>query len=297
METDEPAEAWLEAANGQDWPLGANCSLGRSPSNTIVLGDRKVSRRHAVIHRQNVNEYWLVDLGSANGSYVNDARVSLPGRLKNGDVMRLGDFSFVFHQSNAFEDADTETNSMMSSMTIVEVKGINCWMLLTDIVNSTRLSSEHDPADWALMVGTWAGRCRQIIELHGGVINKYLGDGFLAIWPAKPRQVDHVASALQALFEIQKDVPNFRIAVHKGQVFSGGGRTLGEDSLSGMELVMLFRMEKLTGSLGKRFLCSEPAFEALHERLDLVPAGLREVPDFADDEARAFFQMREEMDS
>ena len=65
METDEPAEAWLEAANGQDWPLGANCSLGRSPSNTIVLGDRKVSRRHAVIHRQNVNEYWLVDLGSA----------------------------------------------------------------------------------------------------------------------------------------------------------------------------------------------------------------------------------------
>ncbi len=282
------AEAWLEAADGRQWPLETNCPIGRSPSNHIIIDDRKVSRRHAVVHRQDVDEYWLVDLGSGNGSYVNGLRVSLPSRLNDGDVMSLGDFSLTFRQASP---AGAEKSAVQaSSMTVIDVQSIDCWMLLCDIVNSTQLSCEYENTVWASMVGSWAGDCRQIIELHGGVINKYLGDGFLAIWPGKEESVEHVKGALEALLSVQTEskLP-FRLALHVGEVARGGGRALGEDNLSGFELILLFRMEKLAASLGRKFLCSEAVNELLGPRLALESAGEHEVAGFIDTRPREFF--------
>jgi pSer/pThr/pTyr-binding forkhead associated (FHA) protein len=285
---DEPAEAWLEAADGRRWPLQANCPIGRSPSNVIVLKDRKVSRRHAVVHRQDLHEFWLVDLGSGNGSYINELRASLPARLNDGDVMKLGDYALTFRQSKP--DTASEMRTDNPSVTVIDVKKIDCWMLLADIVNSTKLASECDPSDWASLVGNWSGNCRQIVELHGGAINKYLGDGFLAIWPAKQQRVEHVTGVLKALFELQENskLP-FRLALHKGQVSTGGARTLGEDNLSGLELIMLFRMEKLAGSLGTPFLCTQAAHDRLVGRIPLKSAGSHIVEGYIDDEPRTFY--------
>jgi pSer/pThr/pTyr-binding forkhead associated (FHA) protein len=41
-----------------------NCSFGRAVANTIVLQSPKVSRRHALIHLQNIGELWLIDFDS-----------------------------------------------------------------------------------------------------------------------------------------------------------------------------------------------------------------------------------------
>ena len=292
MTNEESAEAWLETADGKRWPLEANCAIGRSPSNRIVLSDRKVSRRHAVVHRQNVSEFWLVDLGSANGSYINDLRVSLPQRLNDGDVMTVGDHDLVFRQEQSATDDAADEASQMSSLTFVEVRSTECWMLLADIEGSTKLAARYAPADWALLVGRWAGSCRQVVELHGGVINKYLGDGFLAIWPVKDNETDHLSGALNGLFELQKAAsPPFRLVLHRGEVFSGGGGSLGEDNLSGLELVMLFRMEKLAGSLKAKFLCSDHAQKGLAGSLPLVHAGAHEVDGFTDDDTRDFYKL------
>ena len=57
--------AWLEAADGTRHPIQGSCSLGRTAANTIVLDSPKVSRRHALIHLQNIGELWLIDLGAA----------------------------------------------------------------------------------------------------------------------------------------------------------------------------------------------------------------------------------------
>jgi pSer/pThr/pTyr-binding forkhead associated (FHA) protein len=62
---------WLEQVGGTKVDLRKTCSIGRAPSNQIVLSDEKVSRRHAIVHAQGANEFWLVDLGSSNGTYVN----------------------------------------------------------------------------------------------------------------------------------------------------------------------------------------------------------------------------------
>jgi diguanylate cyclase (GGDEF)-like protein/PAS domain S-box-containing protein len=65
-------------------------SLGRSPDSTVVLLDRWVSRNHAEIQRLDNGDYYLVDLGSGNGSFVNGQRVSMPVQLKDGDVLTIG---------------------------------------------------------------------------------------------------------------------------------------------------------------------------------------------------------------
>jgi FHA domain len=52
--------AWLEAADGKRHPIHGSCSVGRIPANTIVLESSKVSRRHALIHLQNIGEFWLI---------------------------------------------------------------------------------------------------------------------------------------------------------------------------------------------------------------------------------------------
>lgn len=125
MQDDTGIDAWLETDEGQRLPIDSNCPIGRSPSNRMVIPDRKVSRRHAVVHRQDVHEFFLVDLGSQNGSYVNGLRVALPERLKDGDRITLGQYDLKFHQS-----AETANNDVSASYshTLVDVRSRTCFM-------------------------------------------------------------------------------------------------------------------------------------------------------------------------
>ena len=65
-------------------------TIGRSPDNDIPIPDPEISRRHAQIVRQS-NGYAIVDLGSTNGTFVNDVRVTELTPLQHGDLIRLGD--------------------------------------------------------------------------------------------------------------------------------------------------------------------------------------------------------------
>ena len=65
-------------------------TIGRSPDNDIPIPDPEVSRRHAQIVRQEAG-YAIVDLGSTNGTFVNEVRVATLTPLQDGDQIRLGD--------------------------------------------------------------------------------------------------------------------------------------------------------------------------------------------------------------
>jgi adenylate cyclase len=64
-------------------------SMGRHPSNTIQLLDKIVSKEHCVIERRGP-VFWLRDLGSLNGTYINGERVQGERELRHGDDMALG---------------------------------------------------------------------------------------------------------------------------------------------------------------------------------------------------------------
>ncbi|WP_099332800.1 FHA domain-containing protein FhaB/FipA [Actinomyces minihominis] len=75
-------------------PLGtAPITIGRSPSSTLVLDDPYVSTRHAEL-RQLDGEWTLIDLGSTNGTFVEDERVFQPIILTTGVSARIGQTSF-----------------------------------------------------------------------------------------------------------------------------------------------------------------------------------------------------------
>lgn len=79
---------------------GAAVSMGRALDNTISLdGDPNISRYHAVINGR-PDGFWLSDLGSSNGTTVNNQPVSYEYKLKEGDTIVLGGSStIVFHES------------------------------------------------------------------------------------------------------------------------------------------------------------------------------------------------------
>lgn len=62
--------------------------IGRA-ANKIKLRDSRISRKHAQVHIQ--QGQWIIeDLGSSNGTYVNDKKVTGPAPLKEGDRIRIG---------------------------------------------------------------------------------------------------------------------------------------------------------------------------------------------------------------
>lgn len=75
---------------GHTFDLGPTVQvIGRDLSAAIVIDSPGVSRRHAQISPQG-DAYVLQDLGSANGTFVNDRRLSAPHTLSPGDRIRLG---------------------------------------------------------------------------------------------------------------------------------------------------------------------------------------------------------------
>lgn len=257
---DEPA-AWLEKSGDAPIPIQGSCALGRAPSNQVVLADEKVSRRHALVHAQERNEYWLVDLGSSNGTYLNGRRVTQPTRLRDGDTLTVGDFPIRFHQPGA---AGPQPQMSASDETIHDIRSVTCWLLVADIEGSTQLVRRIPGDKLPEITGSWLADCKQLIEECGGSINKFLGDGFFAYWHDRDRTAGSVAKALEGLKRMQEHAqPPFRVVVHHGRVFTGGGATMGEESLLGSEVNFVFRMEKLAASIGETRLLSEPAWSRL----------------------------------
>lgn len=83
------------AAPGKVFSLGEHFSLGRSSENNFVLSDPFASQEHAVINIKN-GQYWLEDLGSKNGTYLNDVLIKGPTVLTNNDRVRIGSVTCQF---------------------------------------------------------------------------------------------------------------------------------------------------------------------------------------------------------
>ena len=243
-------------------PIQGSCSLGRAAANTIVLESPKVSRRHALIHLQNIGELWLIDFGSSNGTFLNKRRIHHPIRLSDRDQITIGDQVFKLRQPLAISE---QYKTDVMQRTLREIEKVPCWLLVADIRSFTPLSRHVQSEDLDVLLGTWIFSCNEIIENRHGMINKYLGDGFLAYWPDAATSPEEITAVISAFKELQrKQWPEFRFVVHFGAVAIGGVASMGEESLMGSEVNLIFRLEKLASSLGEPCCVSETANAKLH---------------------------------
>ena len=278
VEHDSESGAWLEAEGGARHPIHGSCSVGRVAGNDVVLESPKVSRRHALIHLQNVGEFWLIDFGSSNGTFVNKRRLQRPVCLNDGDHITIGDRHLEFHQP---EEISEEYRTFVTQRTSHKIDSVPCWLLVADIANFTPLSRSLETEGLEALLGGWISACKHAIEKHDGMINKYLGDGFLAYWREDETNPEEMASALVALKKLQnKKSPEFRLAVHFGAVAIGGMAAMGEESLMGKEVNLVFRLENLGRTLGVACGLSEPAHRKLGDFVPVQPMGEHELKGF-----------------
>jgi predicted component of type VI protein secretion system len=82
--------------SGKEWPIDPGVTFGREAHNTIAMPEnKKSSRDHAKVWREGPGRYSIADIGSTNGTLVNDEKITRQP-LADGDEIRIGEWVFRF---------------------------------------------------------------------------------------------------------------------------------------------------------------------------------------------------------
>lgn len=249
--------AWLELPDKSTHPLARDSYIGRVEGNEIVVPDHRISRRHAVVQCQG-RRFTIVDLGSTNGTLVNDKRIFRPTQLRDADIIVIGAQRFVFCQPvSPNDDADDSVAG-----TAVIVGKTACWMLVAAVV---------EPADATAL--EWAAHLEQTLVTGSASLKRIRGASILAHW-----RVELAAPAAVRCVVLELAGAPFpagaRLALHYGTVRVGVGASPKEENLLGAAVTFTHQLEAAALELDVGFLLSEEAVNSL----DLATAAKRLGP-------------------
>lgn len=185
--------------------VGSNYwTVGRGDDNNFVLPDRWISRNHAMFQGTDNGKFYLIDLGSRNGTFVNGRRVSVPVILDDGDLLTFGQTELQFFspaETSSMADAplggarsgDSTATAMLHQRQLISV-------VVVDIRDFTVMTRQTDEAIHSEAIGTWFRRAGEIIAQHGSWVDKYIGDAVMAVWIHGPEGADvSMVQILQAV--------------------------------------------------------------------------------------------------
>jgi class 3 adenylate cyclase len=259
-------------SNGEACALGDFNLIGRGEHATIRLADGEVSRQHATIRRDGGN-YWVVDVGSANGSFVNDVALTTARVLHTGDHVQFGRSTFVFEQGTTAPDIkpNLTANTKTQWGNPAVPKSRPATLFVADLKGFTGISARLSPEQVAALLAEWYMDCNVILKRHGASIDKFIGDCVFAYWHGTAADVCvtavQAAQALRAaedaatsptrvlVREQQGIVLDCRIGLHVGEV-AIGVMGKGINTALGDAVNLAFRIEGLTRKLDKPLLVS-----------------------------------------
>ena len=271
------ADAWLEhPGSGRRFALatGQTWAIGRGDGCQIPLDSRSVSRLHALVQRREAGDFQFVDLGSRNGSFVNQRRVSVPVGLHDRDRILLGDQELIFRSSAqpGATRAEGEADSRNAPTTALHTNKL-ATILVMDIRDFTPLARSLPESLLSQTLGTWFLRAGHILEGLGIWAQKYIGDAVMAVWVHdRPESVgEEIRAALQAAGEIDAATAEISRALPLPQPLRlGAGLNTGPAILSAADYTALgdavnaaFRLESATKSVGGGMLVGDAAFREL----------------------------------
>ncbi len=257
----------IRSDSGEEVDLQTVSIVGRSSECQIIVPDPRVSRRHAMIRKQD-GGFYLFDLGSFNGSYLNGSRVTATRQLSTGDVLTFAEHEFTFQQTGGEiteEDFDNPGGS-----TIALIRSTPVIILVSDVMGFTTLSEEVAVDDLAQIIGSWYSDCERILSEEGGTVVKFIGDSVLAYWTkvddttvmSAVRTAQKLLTSCEKIYQSRPDVFNsigrhfeIGVAIHTGKV-AYGRMSQREFTLVGDPVNLTFRLESLTRNFEENILLS-----------------------------------------
>ena len=89
-------------------------TVGRDPESDVIIDNPGVSREHLRLERGSDGEYEVVDMGSANGTFLNDLPVKCKIPLRSGDCVRFGKYTLtVAYERDRRSETTTEPSMSM----------------------------------------------------------------------------------------------------------------------------------------------------------------------------------------
>ena len=259
----------FDFADGQSW------AVGRGDGCAVLLDSRSVSRLHALVQRRESGEFSLVDLGSRNGSFVNQRRVSVPAVLRDGDRLQFGDQELLFVAGHS---VDGESSAAPADIRNAPTSALHTHTLSTivvvDIRDFTPLARTVPEAVLSQTIGTWFLRVGQIAQRQGSWGQRYIGDAVMAVWIHEGRGGlrPELLRALAAVSEIDAVTRGLHRQLPLPEALRiGAGVNTGPAIVGGAEITALgdtvngaFRLEAATKQVGLGVVLGERTFEELH---------------------------------
>jgi adenylate cyclase len=251
-----------------------------------------------MIQRQESGQYHLADLGSVNGTFLNECRITRPTVLKAGDAIQIANCRIHFL---AAADGPALTGPSSPVGTLVDRSEFRVSVLVVDIRDYTGLSEGMPPEALSNIVSEWFRQASEVIQQKRGNIDKFIGDAVLAFWLQNPGDApeNHILQALEAAqevvclarsysHEVRAHYPESHFDVGCG--LSTGRAAVGNIGLdarrdytvTGDCVNLAFRIESLCTELGHPILLSEEMYDAAERCFAFEDLGLHACKGKAD---------------
>lgn len=252
-------------------------TIGRDPSSDILISDRLVSRTHAIIRRLDGDNYYLVDSGSANGSFVNGNRITTPTLLRSNDLIAIGPALITFRHSDQ-QPHDNEANAfILSTLFLNRVRIQPIAILVADMRGFTPLTESVPIHTLSKIMSEWFHNVSTNIQAGGGAVEKFIGDCVYARWAITVHPEDAVLKALRSALAVQRitqelnvlypDLPQ-KLRIGAGVNIGDAAVGIGQDNAAiGDAVNTAFRLESASKELGCDIVIGRDAYELLPRAL------------------------------
>jgi class 3 adenylate cyclase len=207
---------------GKEYPLaGDTTTIGRADDNDIVLDVPGASRHHAII-RTHGAIHVLEDMGSKNGTWVNDLRVDGNAYVSDGDVIRFSEAEFTFRVGN-------EATMTIASRPAIEREIVT--VMFTDLQGHTALFERVGSEAVFEHLDAYVSAMKREVAQHAGRTVKTEGDGLIASFVSIRLAVD-CAIAIQRASETLGQRAGLhatpvRIGINSGEAMKQGDDLIG----------------------------------------------------------------------
>lgn len=172
---------------------------------------------------------------------------------------------------------------------IMESKELIATILFADIVGFTRLSETMPPREINIILNRYFSRMTDIVFSHGGTLDKYIGDGLMAVFGAPMEKEDDAERAVRTALEIRRQLTammkttsadrrfDIRIGLNTGRVVAGniGSPKRMEYTVIGDPVNVASRLESIAKP--NQIIIGEKTFGFVKNKFKIQEIGTRKV--------------------